>query len=87
MSGHIGEQGLKSWGTPQYRVRTWSFNTDVAIPITNRLSFQAEYFTGADLSTFLGGVVQGVDFTHREAIYSSGGWFDVGYDWTDDLHS
>ena len=32
------------------RVRTWSFNTDVAIPITDRLSFQGEFFTGADLN-------------------------------------
>ena len=87
VSGHIGEQGFEVVGTPQYRVRTWSFNTDVAIPVTKRLSFQAEYFTGADLATFLGGIVQGVNFTRREAIYSSGGWFDVGYDWTDDLHS
>lgn len=87
VSGHIGEQGFDIPLTPdQYRVRTWSLNTDVLIPITNRLTFQGEFFTGADLSTFLGGVVQGVNFTRREAIYSTGGWVELGYDVTDDLH-
>jgi hypothetical protein len=92
MSGHIGEQmfDFPPIGDKPLvlgaRVQTWSANADVAIPITNRCKFQGEFFTGADLTTFMGGIIQGVDFSRREAVCSTGGWFDVGYDLRDDLH-
>lgn len=92
VSGHVGEQGFDfTAASPpvadDLRVRTWSLNADVRVPITDRLGVQGEFFTGANLSTFLGGIIQGVDPVRREAIHSTGGWFEVWYDWTDRLHS
>ena len=64
------------------RFRTWSFNVDLRAPITRRFGFQGEFFTGANLSTFLGGVGQGVCPCLRVPIRSSGGWGEVWYDLT-----
>ena len=90
VSGHIGEQGFDFHLPPvadDLRVSTWSFNADFRIPITDRFGFQGEFFTGANLSAFLGGVIQGVDLDRREAVHSMGGWLDVWYDWSSCLHS
>jgi len=89
-SAHIGEQGFDYIGAPaidDVRRKTWSLNADVRIPITQRLGFQGEFFTGENLGTFLGGILQGVNPVTLEGIRSTGGWFEVWYDWTDDLHS
>jgi len=90
ISGHIGEQGF-DFAAPaaidDARVRTWSFNVDMRIPINEQLGFQGEFFTGANMGTFLGGIIQGVDLTRREAIHSTGGWFELWYHWADGLHS
>ena len=45
------------------RRRTWSGNIDLRVPITHRLGFQAECQAGENLSTFLGGIGQGIDPT------------------------
>ncbi|NLS95099.1 MAG: hypothetical protein GXX96_23330 [Planctomycetaceae bacterium] len=67
--------------------RTWSFNVDVNVPITERLSFRSEFFTGENLSAYMGGILQGVDKQTRRSIRSTGGWFDFGYKWTPRLRS
>ena len=93
VSAHVGEQGFDFPAVgplpaiDDARVTTWSFNADLVVPITDRMSFQAELFLGDDLSTFLGGSLEGVDFTTREAIYSAGGWCELGFDWTPSVHS
>ena len=89
VSGHIGETGFDfDQGFPanpalgpedDARFRTWSLNTDVKLPLTERLSFQGELFTGSNLSNVLGGVVQGVCPCKREAIRATGGWAEVSY--------
>jgi len=96
-SGHIGEQGFDftTAGPSPFvlpprddvRVRTWSFNVDVRIPVTERWGLQGEYFTGENLSTFLGGVIQGVSPYTRRPIRACGGWGEVWYDLTPRLHS
>ncbi|HQF15341.1 MAG TPA: hypothetical protein PLS55_15745, partial [Thermogutta sp.] len=48
---------------------------------------QGEFFTGENLGAYLGGIVQGINLTQRDTICSTGGWFDIWYDWTDRLHS
>ena len=93
MSGHIGETGFDFNGTspaplnlpPQddARYETWSYNFDLKMPITERLSCQAEFFKGQDLSPFLGGIGQGVCYCNRQAITSIGGWADMQYKWND----
>lgn len=96
-SGHIGQTGfdfLKPGPPPlnlppedDARFLTWSFNVDLRVPITERFGVQGELFTGANLSSFLGGVGQGVCPCLRVPIRSTGGWVDVWYDWTPRLHS
>jgi hypothetical protein len=98
VSSHVGEQ-IFDIRTPFLNPvtglarRTWSLNADVRWPITSRFGVQAEFFTGENLATFFGGVLQGVDIGTtatpgtRESIGSTGGWFDVWFDWTPRLHS
>jgi hypothetical protein len=90
ISGHIGEQGFDFELPPlrdDARIKTWSVNADMFLPITDRLGIQGEFFTGSDLSTFWGGIIQGVDRGRRKGIRSTGGWIEVWYDWASDLHS
>lgn len=94
ISGHIGEQGFDYRpGNPynilreNVRVSTWSFNTDVRIPINDRFGIQGEFFTGSNLGTFFGGVGQGINLATGLGIRSTGGWGEVWYDWTPRLHS
>jgi len=97
ISGHIGQTGfdfLAPGPPPQNlppeddtRFLTWSFNIDARLPITDRFGVQGEFFTGANLSSFLGGIGQGVCSCQRVPIRSIGGWVDVWYDWTPWLHS
>ncbi len=97
ISGHIGEAGFDFLepGPPplnlppedDVRFRTWSFNVDYRTQITDRLSFQGELFTGANLSAYLGGIGQGVCPCLRVPIRSSGGWLDLGYQWNPNLRS
>jgi hypothetical protein len=88
VSGHIGEQEFDFVFQDDAPRQTWSLNADVSVPITDRLGFQGEFFTGTNLKTFLGGIVQGVNVGGtNEEIRSSGGWFNVYYDWTPRLHS
>lgn len=87
-SAHVGEEQEDStiFGLNQ-RHRTWSGNIDFRMPITERLGFQAECFTGENLGAFLGGIGQGVNPLTLAGIRSSGGWFGIWYDWAPTLHS
>lgn len=88
VSGHIGDQqaDVAGVGLNQSR-RTWSGNIDFRYPITERLGFQAECFTGENLGAFLGGIGQGINPITLDTVRSSGGWCEVWYDWTPVLHS
>jgi hypothetical protein len=93
LSGHIGETGfdfLRSGPPPlelppedDARFETWSYNVDIAVPVTDRLNLQGEFFHGENLSPFLGGIGQGVCPCTRTAIQSIGGWVDAEYRWND----
>ena len=98
ISGHIGETGfdlpanglLPPADLPpedDARFRTWSINADLYLPITERFGVQGEFFHGENLSSFLGGIGQGVCPCLRVPIRATGGWVDMWYDWTDRLHS
>ena len=90
VSGHIGEQEFL-FDSPDPAddeiSRTWSFNVDVRVPITDRLGVQGEFFTGENLGAYLGGIVQGVNTVTAEPIRATGGWLELWYDWTPLLHS
>ena len=90
VSGHIGEQEFL-FNSPDPAddqiSRTWSFNVDVRVPITDRLGVQGEFFTGENLGAYMGGIVQGVNTVTAEPIRATGGWVELWYDWTPLLHS
>ncbi len=91
-SGHVGEQGFDftTVGPPplnlppadDVRVKTWSANVDLKVPLTKHTGIQGEAFYGYNLSTFLGGIVQGVCPCTRSGIHSRGGWIDVWHEWS-----
>ncbi len=89
VSSHVGQTECNCSNSTLDNVRrdTWSLNADIYVPITHRFGFQGEFFTGQDLSPFLGGIVQGIDPTTFNPIHSTGGWGELWYDWTPCLHS
>jgi hypothetical protein len=88
VSGHIGEEENDvTGGLSNVCRRTWSGNVDVRVPLTHRFGVQGECFMGENLGAFLGGIGQGIDTTTLDPIRSTGGWFEVWYDWTPTLHS
>ena len=97
LSGHVGETGFDflTPGPPPLllppvddaRFTSWSVNVDVRVPLSEKSGVQGEFFSGANLSTFLGGIGQGVCPCLRVPIRSSGGWAELWHDWTEDLHS
>jgi hypothetical protein len=91
VSSHVGEQiydfRLGPDPVDDMAIKTWSLNSDLQIPITERFGFQGEFFTGENLGPFLGGVIQGINIFTREGIRSTGGWGEVYYRWTPRLHS
>ncbi len=90
VSGHIGEQyykfspiaGTFANTSERVAVDTWSANLDADIPLTEKLRLQGEYTVGANLSSFCGGINQGVDLYRRDALGASGGWLALHTDWT-----
>jgi len=87
VSGHIGEQIFDFVGADDTARRTWSGNIDLRVPITKRLGFQGEIYTGENLATFLGGIVQGVDIGTERAIRDNGGWMEIWYKLSPRLHT
>jgi hypothetical protein len=90
ISGHIGEEAADFNVLPVQRNRrflSWSLNTDVHVPISDRFGFQGEFFVGQVLGTFLGGINQGIDPVEREGIRSIGGWVEFWCYLTEQLHS
>lgn len=88
VSGHIGEEQFDhAVAGMNIQRRTWSGNVDLRIPITDRLGFQGECFTGDNLGAFLGGIGQGINPVTFDPIRSTGGWFEFWYDWSPSLHT
>ena len=91
-SGHIGETGFdfNTVGPPPLnlppqddaRFKTWSFNADLYLPFTRSSGLQGEFFYGANLSPYLGGIGQGVCACRRVPIRSLGGWGELWHQWT-----
>lgn len=91
VSGHIGEQYYKFsplTGVPtcstakQNAIKTWSTNFDFEVPIGEIHKIHGEYYVGSNLSTFIGGINQGVDLYKREGIDDKGGWLAWHSDWS-----
>jgi hypothetical protein len=88
LSGHIGEQEFDTLTLGHdHRIRTWSGNMDIRVPLTERLGVQGECYVGENLGTFLGGIGQGINPLTLAGIRDAGGWGEIWYDWTPRLHS
>lgn len=91
IGGHVGEQDFdfRTGATPDLGVeaRTWSACADFYVPITARWGFQGEFFTGENLSNYMGGILQGVDRVTHKGIHATGGWADIWFKWRPDLCS
>jgi hypothetical protein len=97
VSGHIGESGYDflTVGPPptllppedDARFITWSVNMDIEWRPTDWWRVRGEFFRGANLSSYLGGIGQGVCPCRRVSIRGTGGWVELGWDWTPQCHS
>ena len=91
VSGHIGEQyykfspiaGTFASTSERVAVETWSANLDADVPLTKKFRVQGEYYVGKNVSSFIGGINQGVDLYRRDALGASGGWMALHTDWTE----
>lgn len=91
-SGHFGETGFDfvAPGPPPLnlppeddaRFESWSFNLDIDVPISPDLDFRGEFFRGANLSPYFGGIRQGVCPCLRAPIDSIGGWVALEKHWS-----
>ncbi len=91
ISGHVGEltHDYRAYGINSRRHESWSANLDVDVPITSRLRFTTEMYTGTNLSPLLAGIGQGVDlfspgsnaFDPRSAG-AYGGWANLNFKMT-----
>jgi hypothetical protein len=86
VSSHLGEQRF-TFGSNRKNLRTWSFNVDVDLPVTEKLGLQMEYFLGENLATIEGGILQGVDIQRRNTIRTQGGWAALTYQATKKLQT
>lgn len=90
VGGHFGIQSFDFRTAPVdlgVDVLTYSLATDFMIPITQRLGVQGEFFTGFNLSNYMGGILQGIDRVTHRGIHATGGWIDIYFDWTPCLHT
>jgi len=91
IGAHIGEQRY-SFPQESDRITSWSVNTDLELPFTDRFGFRAEFFHGQGLAGNVGGCFQSIDYNpvtqlgSRRSIHSTGGWFEFWWDWTEELH-
>lgn len=81
LSGHYGREvylaGLQTEATK--RLSTYSYNLDAFVPLSKKVTFQGEYFYGADLDQFFGGSSQAVNLKEEMGTVSQGGWAALSY--------
>ncbi len=90
VGGHYGIQDFDFRTDPidlDNEVLTYSLAADLVVPISTRFGVQCEFFTGYNLSNYMGGILQGVDRVTHEGIRATGGWIDLYADWTPSLHT
>jgi hypothetical protein len=83
VSGHYGQEQWDINPVNDHKtVDTWSCNLELSLPLSKNLLFAGEYFTGANLDDFWGGISQGVNAfnpNNPKAIRSHGGWAAMKY--------
>ncbi|MBP7865936.1 MAG: hypothetical protein KA419_08285 [Acidobacteria bacterium] len=80
VSGHYGRDELDITNTGvNVRIPTWSANVDLTIPLHKKIAFKGEFFRGANLDTYLGGIGQGVNLTTLRQVATTGGWASLSF--------
>jgi len=86
VSGHYGQESIADLSAKTHEVTTYSANADVILNL-GKLSLTGRVFSGENLNTFFGGIVQGyvTDSTSVTNIAAQGGWaqavFQVDPNW------
>ncbi len=82
-SGHYGQE---EWDTDTSGTHTtlnsWSGNVELSLPLCKKMAFAGEYFTGANLDDYWGGIAQGINnfsIADLHKIRASGGWAALKY--------
>jgi hypothetical protein len=73
-SGHWAKETYRPTGSSKKKYNSCSLNLDVTQPINEWFALKGEWFTGQELSMYLGGVGQGLNTTLGREISSTGGW-------------
>jgi hypothetical protein len=81
VSGHYGQEMINDLSAKSHRMDSYSLNGDLVSKF-GHLSFTNRAFYGANLNSFLGGILQGyvTDSTSVDNIESIGGWSQLAYD-------
>ncbi|NTW11591.1 MAG: hypothetical protein HGA26_09580, partial [Chlorobiaceae bacterium] len=87
VSGHYGQEEWDTdTGNTHKTLDSWSCNVELSLPLSRKLLFAGEYFTGENLDEFYGGIGQGVNtgsnakaITNIWNIRSHGGWAALKY--------
>ena len=90
VSGHWGKEEYDTTVFGDHEDFTsWSLNFDLTQPVCEKVTVQAELFTGDNLDAYLGGIGQGVTTTAgsnmNEEVGSTGGWIAAGLGPWDDI--
>ena len=64
---------------------SWSAQGSIFLPLTKQLAVQGNFWKGANLDTYFGGIGQGVNVALGEEIEAQGGWAQLLWDPTDKL--
>ncbi|TCD48756.1 DcaP family trimeric outer membrane transporter [Chlorobium sp. N1] len=79
VSGHYGQE---QWDTDASNTSvaadTWSASLELSMPLTDKLLFAGECFTGANLENYWGGIGQSLGSTGNETR-AEGGWAAMRY--------
>ena len=80
-SGHYGQEKINDLSANSHLIDSYSLNADIVSKV-GHLNYTARAFYGANLNSFLGGVIQGYvsDSTSVENVESIGGWTQLGYE-------
>ncbi len=80
VSGHYGQE---EWDTDKAgnhkTLDSWSCNMELSMPLSEKLTFAGEFFTGSNLDDYWGGIGQGVNTVTLNNIRSKGGWTAIRY--------
>jgi hypothetical protein len=90
VGGHYGIQSFDFRTIPTdlgVDVPTYSLAADFVVPVAQQWGVQGEFFTGSNLSNYMGGILQGIDRVTHKGIHATGGWIDLYVNWLPNLHT